>query len=58
MTFIDKIVQMGFSIASEDPELYTGNETSPPDMALGLLLTYASAIPSEKIYPIFKKYLH
>lgn len=41
LAVIDKMIEMGFQIASEDPSLYEGNEVKPPDMALDLLYRYA-----------------
>uniref|UniRef100_A0A7S3FVR3 Importin N-terminal domain-containing protein n=1 Tax=Strombidium rassoulzadegani TaxID=1082188 RepID=A0A7S3FVR3_9SPIT len=58
LTFIEKIVEVGFNIASEDPELYDENDERPPDMAVQMLYAYACNVPNEKIYPIFKKHLH
>ena len=34
LNFVDKIIEEGFKIASEDPELYDQNEASPPSMAV------------------------
>ena len=41
LNVIDKMIETGFQIASEDPALYEGNEVKPPDMALDLLYRYA-----------------
>lgn len=57
MAFIDKVVEVGFSIASEDPELYDTHDQSPPYMAVTMLYSYACQVPNEKVYPIFEKYL-
>ena len=57
MNFVDKIIEEGFKIASEDPELYDQNEASPPTMAVQMLYSYACTVPNEKVYPIFQKYL-
>ena len=57
LNFVDKIIEEGFKIASEDPELYDQNEASPPSMAVQMLYSYACTVPNEKVYPIFKKHL-
>ena len=55
--FIDKIIQVGFKIASEDPEMYEGLEVSPPELAIEMVYTYSCNVLNEKIYPILEKYL-
>ena len=57
MAFIDKIFEVGFKIASEDPDLYEGQEDSPPLMALNMLYSYACNVPNEKVFPVIQKYL-
>ena len=57
LNFIEGIVEKGFQIASEDPELYDENEASPPSMAVQMLYMYAIVVSNEQIYPIFKKFL-
>ena len=57
MAFIDKVIEVGFNIASEDPELYQDYEESPPYMAVQMLYSYACTVPNDKVFPIFQKYL-
>lgn len=59
INFVNKIVEDGFKIASEDPQLYEGTsfDDTPPVMAIQMLCAWASSVPTEKIYPIFKIYL-
>lgn len=57
LAFIDKIFEVGFKIASEDPEIYEGQEDSPPEMAINMLYMYAVHVPNEKVFPIIQKYL-
>jgi hypothetical protein len=56
MAFIDKVFEVGFQIASEDPELYTGMEDTPPHLAVNMLYTYACIVHTEKVFPIIMKY--
>jgi hypothetical protein len=53
LNFVDKVVEVGFGIASEDHSLYDENEASPPEMALHMLYAFACNVPHEKVYPIF-----
>ena len=56
--FVDKIVEQGFRITSEDPELYKGQDIdTPPDMAVEMILAWAYNVANEKIWPIIAKYL-
>ena len=57
LNFVDKVVEVGFGIASEDHSLYDENDASPPEMALHMLYAFACNVPHEKVYPIFQKYL-
>lgn len=57
MAFIDKVIEVGFKIASEDATLYEGQEDSPPVAAINMVFTYASVVHTEKIFPILMKYL-
>jgi len=60
MNFVVKIVEEGFKIASEDPDLVVSTddqEATPPSMAIQMLYAYACYVPTEKIYPIFKDFL-
>ena len=57
MAFIDKIFEVGFQIASEDPEQYDTKEDSPPNMAICMIFAYACNVPNEKVYPVIEKYL-
>jgi len=57
MNFIDRIIAVGFKIASEDPEIYMDEENAPPYAAINMLYAYACEVPTEKGYPIFEKYL-
>jgi hypothetical protein len=57
MGFVDKIIQVGFKIASEDPELYEGLEEKPTSMAIELIYNFSINVPTEKIFPILQKYL-
>ena len=57
MNFIDKIIEVGFGIASEDPEIYGEKEGTPPEFAINMLYSYACTVPNVKVYPIFEKYL-
>ena len=52
--FVNKIIEEGFKIASEDPEIYSGLEEAPPDMAIEMIATWACNMSSEKIWPIIK----
>ena len=53
MNVIDKLVETGFQIASEDPTLHEGSEVNPPGMALDLLYRYAQHVHNDKVWPIF-----
>jgi len=55
--FVDGIFGVGFKILSEDPELYEGQDASPPEMACSMLYSFASTVPNDKVFPIIKKYL-
>ena len=55
--FVDKIIQVGFKVASEDPENYSGLEVKPPELALEMIQIFAFNVPNEKIYPILTKYI-
>jgi hypothetical protein len=57
MNFVDKILEVGFQIASEDPTMYEGQEETPPNMAICMIYAYACNVPNEKIYPVIEKYL-
>lgn len=57
MAFIDKIFEVAFKIASEDPALYEGQDESPPYFAINLIFTYACCVHTEKVFPIIMKYL-
>lgn len=57
MAFVDKVFEVGFKIASEDPEIYGDNDDAPPAMALAMLYSYACTVPNEKVFPIIEKYL-
>jgi HEAT repeat protein len=60
MNFVQKIIEDGFKIASEDPSLSVAvddQQATPPGMAIQMLHAYACAVPNEKVYPIFKDYL-
>jgi len=57
MNFVDKIFDVGFKIASEDPEIYEGQENAPPTMAINMLYQYAVHVPNEKVFPVIQKYL-
>ena len=57
LNFIDKIIEEGFKIASEDPELYDQNDASPPSMSIQMIYSYSCTVPTEKVYPILMKYL-
>ena len=55
--FVDKIIQVGFKVASEDPDLYEGSEVKPNELAVEMIQIYAFHVPNEKIYPILTKYI-
>ena len=55
--FVDKVFEVGFKIASEDPSLYEGQEESPPQFAVSMVFTYCSCVHTEKVFPIAMKYL-
>lgn len=58
MGFVNKIMEEGFKIASEDPEMYKGQEETPPEMAIEMIASWACNVNTEKIWPIIKQYLH
>ena len=49
-----KIIDTGFKIACEDTADYPEDEDNPHELSLSLLFVFASEIPSEVSYPIFK----
>lgn len=51
---LQQIVNCGFKIASESTEEYPDEEESPHSLALHMLYNYASAVPTDIIYPMFK----
>lgn len=57
MAFIDKVFEVGFKIASEDPALYEGQDDAPPYFAVNMVYTYACVVHTEKVFPIIMKYL-
>jgi len=57
MNFIDKIFQVGFKIASEDPEMYENQELTPQSMGIAMIYAYACNVPNEKVYPVIEKHL-
>lgn len=57
LAFIDKVFEVGFQIMAEDPELYEGQEESPPQMAAQMLFSYACCVHTEKVFPIIMKYM-
>ena len=57
MGFVDAIIEKGFRIASEDPEMYQGQEETPPEMAVEMITSWACNINNDKIWPIIKKHL-
>ena len=57
MGFVDKILEQGFKIASEDPEMYQGQEETPPEMAVEMITSWAVNVNVDKMWPIIKKHL-
>lgn len=51
---LQQIVETGFIIASESTEEYADDEDSPHSLALYMLYNYASEVPNNVVYPIFK----
>lgn len=52
---LQQIVETGFIIASESTEEYADDEESPHTLALYMLYNYASEVPNNVVYPIFKQ---
>lgn len=57
IAFIDKVFEVGFKVMAEDPELYEGQEETPPQMATQMLFTYACVVHTEKVFPIIMKHM-
>jgi hypothetical protein len=54
---IDKIVEIGFTIASESEEGYENEQDTPHQLALYMLFSYSSEIPNNVIYPLMMKHV-
>ena len=52
---IQKVIECGFTIACEDTEDYPEEDDSPHYLALCMLFNYASEVPNDTAYPIFKQ---
>jgi len=52
---IQQIIETGFIIAAESNEEYEDDQDSPHSVAMYMLHNYATEIPNETIYPIFKQ---
>jgi hypothetical protein len=51
---LKKIIECGCTIVCEDDSEYPGDEETPVELALIMLYNYASQIPNEVAYPLFK----
>ena len=54
MPALRKIIECGCTIVCEDVSEYPAEEENPVDLALIMLYSYASEIPNEIAYPLFK----
>lgn len=51
---LQQIIECGFAIAAESTEDYADDEESPHTLSMYMLYNYASEVPNNTIYPIFK----
>jgi hypothetical protein len=54
---IDKIIEAGFTIASESEEDYEQGQETPHQFGLYLVFSYSTAITYQIMYPIIMKYV-
>lgn len=57
LNFVDKIIEVCFTVAAEPKEDHENSEDPIPFNAIQTLYSYAMAVPNEKVFPIFQKYL-
>ena len=55
---ISKIVDCGFKVTCEDTEEFPDQDDCPHHWGLCMLYNFASEVPNELAYPIFKERIH